>query len=145
MRCDTLQMMRRHPRPGFTLIEMLVVLALMGLAAALVLPALRVPGAHASGLQTILTSARAAAANRGELIYVVLEPTGAWHMEGGGSSLEGELTRGRVDPLATVPLTLIVSPVGSCAFDVRSAAAGAAIPLDPLTCELISPRRPSSS
>ncbi|HWZ58610.1 MAG TPA: prepilin-type N-terminal cleavage/methylation domain-containing protein [Gemmatimonadaceae bacterium] len=132
-------------RRGFTLIEMIVVLAVMALAVALVLPALRTPGPRTSGLQAILTSARAAAANRGELIYVRIEPTGAWHMEGGGSPLEGELTRGRIDALSTVPLTLIVSPVGSCAFDVRSAAAGAALSLDPLTCELISPPRPSSS
>ena len=52
--------MNRHRRTGFTLIEMIVVLAVMGLAAMLVLPALRTVGRGDSGLQTIVTAARAA-------------------------------------------------------------------------------------
>jgi prepilin-type N-terminal cleavage/methylation domain-containing protein len=129
--------MHRRLRPGYTLLEMLVVLALMGLAAALVLPALRTTGHRDSGLQTVVTATRAAAAHRGEVIYLRVEPDGAWHMEGGGSPLEGDLTGGRIDALSTDPLTLIVSPVGSCAFDVRSTAAAAAVvTLDPLTCEI---------
>jgi prepilin-type N-terminal cleavage/methylation domain-containing protein len=128
----------RQHRPGYTLLEMLVVLALMGLAAMLVLPALRTAGHRDSELQTVVTATRAAAAHRGEVIYLALEPDGTWHMEGGsGSPLEGDLTGGRIAPLATVPLTLIVSPVGSCAFDVRSTAGAAAVvTLDPLTCEI---------
>ena len=132
--------MNRHRRTGFTLIEMIVVLAVMGLAAMLVLPALRTAGRGDSGLQTIVTAARAAAAHRGELIYLRIESDGAWHMEGGGSPLEGELTGGRITPLATVPLTLIVSPVGSCAFDVRSAAGAPPVLRDPLTCEIATSR-----
>jgi prepilin-type N-terminal cleavage/methylation domain-containing protein len=126
-------------RTGYTLLELIVVLALMGLAAALVLPIFRARASRESAIQNIVTSARAAAAQRGEIVFVRFEPSGDWHMEGGGSPLEGDFIGGRIAPLATVPLTLIVSPVGSCAFDVRSAAVGAnTIRLDPLTCQITS-------
>jgi prepilin-type N-terminal cleavage/methylation domain-containing protein len=124
-------------RAGYTLIELIVVLALMGLAAALVIPVLRARGPSTSDMQSIATSARAAAAQRGEIVYVRFEPSGDWHMEGGGSTLEGDFMGGRIRPITTVPLTLIVSPAGTCAFDVRSAPLGAnAIPLDPLSCQI---------
>jgi prepilin-type N-terminal cleavage/methylation domain-containing protein len=130
---------RRTPRAGYTLIELIVVLALMGLAAALVIPVFRAHGPSTSDMQAIVTSARAAAATRGEIIYVRFEPTGDWHMVGGGSTLEGDVMGGRIRPIANVPLTLIVSPAGSCAFDVRSAALGAnTIRLDALTCQITS-------
>jgi prepilin-type N-terminal cleavage/methylation domain-containing protein len=128
---------------GYTLLELIVVVALMGLAAALVLPILRPRGPSESAMQAIVTTARQAAAQRGEIIYVRFEPTGEWHMEGGGSTLEGDVMGGRIHAIAQVPLTLIVSPTGSCAFDVRSAAAGAArlVKLDPLTCQIDNARR----
>lgn len=134
-------------RRGFTLLEMLVVLAIIGLASAIVLPALlRTHGADRS-LQTVIENARAAAAQRGEVIYLRVEPTGAWHMEGGGSTLEHDSANGRIapPPVATAPLTLRVSPSGSCAFDVRSAAAAAVLALDPLTCTLGASRITNSS
>jgi prepilin-type N-terminal cleavage/methylation domain-containing protein len=129
-------------RAAYTLLELIVVLVLMGLAAAIVLPMLRARGPSDSAMQAIVTSAREAAAKRGEIVYVRFEPTGEWHMEGGGSTLEGDFMGGRIRAIAQVPLTLIVSPTGSCAFDVRSAALGAGnIPLDPLTCQIDRPRR----
>jgi prepilin-type N-terminal cleavage/methylation domain-containing protein len=132
----------RQRRSAFTLIELIVVLAIMALATALVAPALLRPFRDDSAqLAAVITSARETAAARGEIIYLRIDPTGDWHMEGGGSSREGEVTRGRMRPLARVPLALIVSPTGSCAFDVRSsAAAAAAVTLDPLTCEILHKR-----
>src|SRR6202012_5134350 len=69
-------------RSGYTLLELIVVVALMGLAAALVLPILRPRGPSESAMQAIVTAARQAAAQRGEVIYVRFEPSGDWHMEG---------------------------------------------------------------
>lgn len=129
----------RDVSKGYTLIEMIVVLVIMGLAAALVAPTIfRSPAYDRQRqLTTLISVARDAAAKRGEVIYTSIQPNGAWTMEGGGLPLEGELTHGRMDPLSTAPLTLIVSPVGSCSFDVRStAAAAAAVRLDPLTCDI---------
>ena len=123
---------------GFTLVEILVVLVLMGLAAALVAPALIAPR-HDSDLKTLLGSARDAAARRGEVVYLQIEPSGNWRLEGGASPLEGTLAAGRIKPFLTVPATLVVSPLGSCAFDVRSGAAARVVALDQLTCEIRAP------
>ena len=126
-------------RRGYTLIEMLVVLVIMGLAAGLVAPMLLRPTTYdrQRQLTAVVQAARTTAANRGEVIYVRIEPTGEWRMEGGGLPSEGKVASGRMDRLSTTPLTLIVSPIGSCSFDVRSTATAAAIVrLDPLTCEL---------
>src|SRR3989442_1011622 len=110
-------------RAGFTLIEMLVVLVLMGLAVALVAPAL-FPARHdESALRALLGSARDAAARRGEVVYLRIDVGGRWRME----------------PVFATPVTLVVSPLGSCAFDVRSSAAAAVVALEPLTCDLRAP------
>lgn len=133
-------MVRPSPaRRGFTLVEILVVLIMMGLAAALVAPALLGPRHHAASVNDLVASARAAAARRGEVLYLSIEPTGRWRLEGGANPLEGTLAAGRVEPFLAAPVTLIVSPLGSCAFDVRSAAAATAITLEPLTCEIRTP------
>ncbi len=127
----------RH-RSGFTLIEMLVVLILMGLVAVLVVPAL-VPRHHQSPLNALLVSAREVAARRGEVVYVHIDPTGDWRMEAGANPHQAALATGRVEPFFTAAVTLMVSPLGSCGFDVRSAAAVGADLLDPLTCEMRTP------
>ena len=137
--------MHIHDRRGFTLIELLVVLAIMALASAIVLPALVRPRARTQPMQSVIESARDAAAHRGEVVYLRIETNGAWHMEGGGSPLEGDSAGGRIAPVAAVPLTLRISPSGSCAFDVRSASAARLLALDPLTCTLAAPVKTSSS
>ena len=129
----------RAVRTGFTLVEMVVVLILMGLAAALVAPALIPPRREGSDLAALLGSARDAAARRGEVVYLQIEPTGKWRMEGGANPLEGTLASGWIEPFLAVPATLVVSPTGSCAFDVRSAAAAQSVALDRLTCEIRAP------
>src|SRR2546427_1867274 len=119
-------------RSGFTLIEILVVLILMGLAAALVAPALLPPHHDQSALSALLGSAREVAARRGEVVYLHIDPTGQWRMEAGANPLAGTLATGSVPPFLTASVTLIVSPLGSCAFDVRSAAAAGAAGVPPL-------------
>ncbi len=128
----------RH-RSGFTLIEMLVVLILMGLVAVLVAPVLLPRHHDQSALNALLVSAREVAARRGEVVYVHIDPTGEWRMEAGANPLQPALATGRVEPFFTAAVTLMVSPLGSCGFDVRSAAAVGADVLDPLTCEIRAP------
>jgi len=132
-------------RRGFTLLEVMVVLAIVALATAIVLPAMRRPVDREAPLQRVIDGARDAAAHRGEIIYLRIEPTGAWRMEGGGSPLETDSAVGRITPLATIPITLIVSPAGSCALDVRSAPAAALVPVDPLSCTYGGPAMPRST
>src|SRR2546426_8059701 len=134
------QQSRATPRrSGFTLIEMLVVLILMGLAAALVAPALLPHHHDQSALSALLGSAREVAARRGEVVYLHIDPTGQWRMEAGANPLAGTLATGSVPPFLTASGTLIASPLGSCAFHAPSAAAAAAVALDPLTCQIRSP------
>jgi prepilin-type N-terminal cleavage/methylation domain-containing protein len=123
-------------RSGFTLLELLVVLILMGLVAALVAPALLPHHHDQSALNALLGSAREVAAQRGEVVNVHIDPTGEWRMEAGAAPLQASLASGRIQPFFHVAVTLMVSPLGSCGFDVRSAAALGARALDPLTCEM---------
>ena len=126
-------------RSGLTLIEILVVLILMGLVAALVAPNLLPRHRDQSAINALLGSAREVAARRGEVVYVHVDPTGQWRMEAGADPSRGPLATGRVPPFLTASVTLMVWPLGSCAFDLRSAAAASAVALDPLTCEIRSP------
>ena len=129
---------------GYTLIEMIVVLAIMSLAAAVVLPALVRARTGITPVQTVIESARDAAAHRGETISLRIDASGTWHMHGTGSALEADSATGHITPLASAPLTLLVAPSGSCAFDVRSAAAARGLSLDPLSCVLASVTASSS-
>ena len=128
----------RTARLAFTLIELLVVIVIMAIATALVAPAILRPFRDdRAQLSSVVASARETAAARGEIIYLRFEPSGEWYTEGGGSQIDAAITRGRVRALASVPLTLIIAPNGSCAFNVQSIpAAAAAVTLDPLTCEV---------
>ena len=122
---------------GFTLLELVVVLIVLSLAATVAIPALtRAPDHRESGLAALLTTSREAAARRGETIRLSIARSGTWRMEGMASSREAPIQTGQVDSFPGLPLTLIVSPVGSCGFDARSAGSASVVPLDPLTCTL---------
>ncbi|HWZ58360.1 MAG TPA: prepilin-type N-terminal cleavage/methylation domain-containing protein [Gemmatimonadaceae bacterium] len=131
--------MAPRTRRGFTLLELLVVLVLMGVAAALVIPvflsATRTKQPH---LDTLIPPARQAAARRGEVIYLHVAASGAWRMDGAASPATAPLAAGHIDPFPGLPLTLLVSPTGTCAFDLRSAAAARVIRLEPFTCTITS-------
>ena|SRR5438552_14476575 len=130
---------RRMPVRGFTLVEVLVVIALLGLAVALVAPAL-IPSRHEeSPLSALIRSARDAATRRQEVLYLRIDRSGSWLLEGTASPSAGVLASGRVEGFAGPSVTLVLSPVGTCGFDLRSLAATPPIALDPLTCEIRTP------
>ena len=119
---------------GYTLIEVLVVLVVMGLAAALVAPALLPRRSDPAAVVTLVRHARAAAIRRAEAISLRIE-AGAWRMDGAASLQAGAIATGRLPSPPPAAVTLVFSPLGSCSPDVESAAAGQALGLDPLTCE----------
>lgn len=121
---------------GFTLIEMIVVLVIISLAAALVAPSLLSVHKAGPALNSLIPAAREAAARREEMIYLRIATSGEWTMEGAVSPSAGALASGHIDPFPGLPLTLIVSPLGTCSFDVRSASAAHVIRLNPLTCTI---------
>lgn len=127
-------------RSAFTLIELLVVLVLMALAAGLATLALRRAPEAKPPLLSLVEAARATAARRGETVYLRVAASGQWTMEGASSAAAGPIAADRVAPFPGVPLTIVVSPIGTCALDVRSAPAADVVRIDPFTCGVSSSR-----
>lgn len=112
---------RRPPsapgRAGFTLVESMVVLLLLGLAAAAVVPDLQAllrPGslAAAGELADVYVEARTMAADRGRSAIVTLDPrAGTWHVYDGVSGAPEEaVARGNL--LTDRPGTRLVTADG---------------------------------
>lgn len=121
---------------GFTLIEVLVVLMFMALAAAVVAPAL-VPPAQPSvpAFSELLESSRRAAVRRGEALTLRVERDGRWQLSAQSRGREYPLRSGQGERFAT-PIRLVISPIGTCApaIDARSAAVLSG--LNQLTCDM---------
>ncbi|NIR44009.1 MAG: hypothetical protein GWN51_00890 [Gemmatimonadetes bacterium] len=112
-------------------------LILLALAAGLVAPAIITrEGGKESELARVFSGSQQLAARRGETVRVHVEADGAWRVEGAASIAEGVLASGRLDEFAGPAFTLVVAPIGTCGYDVRSTEAALAFPVDPLTCEL---------
>lgn len=124
-------------RRGFTLVEILVVLILMGLMAGLVAPSIigtRESDDPTSQFRELVRSASAAAVKRGEVVQLSLASTGLWDLVGTASSPPDEIASGRLKSSGTA-MTLLFSPLGTCAADLRSEEAAAALTLDPIMCD----------
>lgn len=132
---------RRTPRRGFTLVEVIVVMVLLVLATALVAPAFIFrDDAGDSPLASVVSGVQKLAARRGETLYLNVAEDGSWNVEGAASREAGRLAEGDLGRDYGGPrFTLVVSPLGSCGFDVRSGAAARQIQIEPLTCEVQEP------
>ncbi len=130
----------RRPRladQGFTLLEVIVVLVVIGLLVGLVAPSLVVPTpTEESQMAGVLRGARDLSARRGELLQLRMSPTGVWRLETVTGLSEEALASGTLERFNGPAFTLMVAPLGTCAFDARSTTAARSLPLDPLTCEL---------
>ncbi len=123
-------------RKGFTLLEILVVLILLGLTVGLVAPSFRLPEPPAeAALAPLIRTARESALRRGETVELQLEPSGQWRIDGRSSARDGPLASGRLAAGLGAQLVLEFSPIGTCAPTVRSAPLPSGT-LDPLTCAL---------
>ncbi|MGZ8414640.1 MAG: prepilin-type N-terminal cleavage/methylation domain-containing protein [Gemmatirosa sp.] len=101
----------RPARRGVTLLELLVVLLLLGLAAALAAPRLLRPRAADAGdpLARTVAMGRALALRRAEALRLEIDADGRWRLVARDSVLQ----RGAL-PTATTPLRLGISPLGVC-------------------------------
>jgi len=131
----------RNARDGFTLVEVIVVLILLAVSAALVAPAILFPEREATSvLVPVVDGTRQLAARRGETLYLQMAADGRWLVFGAASLSEGAITEGRLQGEYEGPaFTLVVAPIGSCGFDIASANVARVIDIDPLTCEVRSP------
>lgn len=126
-------------RGGFTLVEVIVVLLLLGLAAALAAPVFMAPQQDEAALATLVRSVRQLAERRGETLYLDMGREGRWSVVGSSSQEEGGLMEGELEDYEGPAFRLVLSPIGTCALDVRSSPAASALPVHPLTCELEGP------
>ena len=121
------------PRRGFTLVELIVVLVLMGLALALVAPSLTPPPvAERDAMQRVLDAARAAAVRRAETVLLDVRPDGRWTATAGTDSVP--LLHGVIDSARA--LRLNISPLGACMPDPTARASVDGGSWDPLRCAL---------
>lgn len=125
-------------RRGFTLLEVLVVLLVMGLAIALVAPSLAPRTARPEEpLREVLHAARDAALRRAETVELEIAPSGAWTLYAAASPGEAPLGASRLPGWkASAPLAILVAPTGTCGFAARSLSVAAQFTLEPFTCEV---------
>lgn len=129
-------------RTGFTLIELVVVLLVMGLATALVGPSLLPPAAQRpTSLQRVVSDAQAAAIRRGEPVLLVVDAGGGWTAYTATASAEGALGTGVLEGEArpAAPFTLRIAPTGSCGVELAGDTTGWRPALDLLTCRVLEP------
>ena len=98
-------------RAGLTLIEVVVVLVVLGLAAALVAPAVRSSAEPDEDLANVLAAARETAVRRAERIYLSVDGRGAWQIR--ASTDTASIATGRFRD-GTAQLRVRVSPLGAC-------------------------------
>ncbi|HEX2723640.1 MAG TPA: type II secretion system protein [Gemmatimonadaceae bacterium] len=113
---------------AFTLIEMVVVLVLIGIAVAVVGPSLIFPLPEA-GISTVLTSSRRAALRRGQSMRVTISADGRWQSSPFDSRNE-RLLSGSI-PYSGGDIEIAISPLGVCTVQHGLLPGG---PFDPLTC-----------
>ena len=119
---------------GVTLLELIVVMALLGLVLAIAAPAFIVPDArHESELTTVLTTARRAAVLRGEPVTLRLDATGGWRLEGDATPAAPPIATGTLGS-SVGRLRIRVSPLGTCVAD--PVAEGPAVAWNALECRM---------
>ena len=114
---------------GVTLLELLIVLTLMGIAATLVVPALARPvRAPEAASDSLVASARRTAIRRAEPLRVRVAPDGAWDVvtQRNGAVIDS----GHVQD-SLPALELLLDALGGCVPVARTATAAS---YDPLTC-----------
>lgn len=121
---------KRHGRlraGGFTLLEIVVVLVLLGLAAALVTPAFQSGPAPDEGLRSVLAATRETAVRRAQTLVLQVDDGGSWRIVAAGDSTAlgtGHFTDG------TKGLRIRVNPLGACFNEGARSTVG----LDAIAC-----------
>ncbi|MGH9204866.1 MAG: pilus assembly FimT family protein [Vicinamibacterales bacterium] len=104
---------------GFTLLEIVVTLVLLGLAATLVAPVFRRDTSPDGDVNAIVASARESAVRRAQTLMLRVDDRGAWRLTPIGDTTS--IGAGFLSENATA-LTLRISPLGAC-FNEGSAPA----------------------
>jgi prepilin-type N-terminal cleavage/methylation domain-containing protein len=130
-------------RRGFTLLEVMVVLVLIGLASALVAPSLLSPQRRTDdAVARLIDSARRAAVQRAGPVTLSIATNGSWVLEADGV----EPRRGTVNWPHLDPVRIHVSALGACTLGSTPASdrataqdynrAGPSLAIDAVQCRL---------
>jgi len=127
---------RRGTRPfGFTLLEVIVVLIIVGLGSALVTPAfLDRPSEEKDELQTVIDAARHLAIQNASTVTLSFTADGRWTAEESNGRGLADMSGGTLTGGGTLPVRLLVSPLGGCALE--AADAEPRLTFDPVHCRL---------
>lgn len=114
-------------RRAFTLVEMIVVLAVMGIALAVVAPSM-ILRSRKSDISTIVAESRSAALRRSEQMTLAVAEDGKWSVYAARGSAQ-PLRSGELDEKKGIAVRINISPLGLCTVNENSGH-----PLDPFTC-----------
>jgi prepilin-type N-terminal cleavage/methylation domain-containing protein len=127
-RCGATGRTSRARRAGVTLVELLVVLVIVGLATTVVVPAVRGPAEAAVTTEDPLRTAQQLAVQRGEAVTLALASDGRWAATRSAQP-DDTIRQGRATP--TLTGTLAMLPSGACLPVALVDARGA---WDPIGC-----------
>lgn len=136
----------RRPRgsrrvSGFTLVEVVVVLVVVGLGVALVAPSLRSPEREReASLAAVVGHARDLAASRGETLLLEFLPGGRWQVTGEASPASDTVASGVLaGRTARYRFALRVAPFGSCGLPLGTDTTPSDVRVETLTCRVVPP------
>jgi len=105
-------------RDGFTLVELLVVILLIGIAFALVVPSFALPRPETEhAVQRVVDSARRLALRRAGEVVLTFDADGAWRIEEAGGLDPDPLGSGVLARPYGEALRLRISALGACSLD----------------------------
>lgn len=118
-------------RHGVTLLELIVVLALLGLVLALVAPSFLVPDiGRRNGLADAIATARRSAVLRAESITLTVDEAGRWEARGNAFPETPAIAAGTIaTPIGRLRVHL--TPLGGCVLEL---AAGTTMSWDAVRC-----------
>ena len=125
---STTRRARLGSRVAFTLLEIIVTLVILGLAAALVAPVFRTD-APDEGLRSVLAATRETAVRRAQTLVLQVDDRGSWRIVGSGDSAmlgTGHFADGTKD------LRIRVNPLGACFNE----GARSTVTLDAIACAI---------
>jgi prepilin-type N-terminal cleavage/methylation domain-containing protein len=103
-----------HSRPGVTLLELIVVLALLGLLLAVAAPAFVIPSEKKeSELAVVLAAAQRAAILRAEPVTLIVSENGNWRVDSPSTANTSPIATGTLARSAG-GLRVQISPLGTC-------------------------------
>ena len=120
-------------RRGFTLVEILVVLIILGVAFTLTIPSLVSPRAPEDAMQRVVDLARRTAIRRAGGVRLSIEAGGAWSLES-SSGLDPDLGTGTLLWPHAFPVTIHISALGACMLEAP--ALQQVVAIDPVRCRL---------